>query len=84
MKKTLLLMTAILCSMLFASCSATRTYAPYAFSTVSTVTLPALQHSLERKDYEILDTISRDAVVTVTSASVTLINKLRRIARIKE
>ncbi|MBR6245653.1 hypothetical protein IKR20_08830 [bacterium] len=67
MKKTLLLLTAILCSMLFASCSATRTYAPYAFSTVSTVTLPALQHSLERKDYEILDTISRDAVVIATS-----------------
>jgi hypothetical protein len=68
MKKNILVMAVIFCSMLLvASCSAPRTYAPYALSTVSSVSLPALQHSLERKDYEILDTIKAEAVVQVSS-----------------
>ena len=56
-------MALIFCSMLLASCA--RTYAPYAISTVSTVSLADLQHSLQRKDYEILDTVKAQAVVTV-------------------
>lgn len=61
-------MVVIFCTMLVASCAAPRTYAPYALSTVSTLTLPQLQHSLERKDYEILDTIKAEAVVTATTS----------------
>ena len=65
-KNSVFFMAVILCSMILASCSSSpRTYAPYALSTVSSVSLPALQHSLERKDYEILDTIKAEAVVTV-------------------
>ena len=59
-------MVVIFCSMLLASCAA-RTYAPFTISTVSTVSLADLQHSLERKDYEILDTIRAQAVVAVST-----------------
>ncbi len=67
MKKNNVFFTAVIfCSMILASCSsAQRSYTPYALSTVSSVSLPALQHSLERKDYEILDTVKAEAVVTV-------------------
>lgn len=64
MKKQVLTVMSVIFCMLLASCAAPRTYTPYAFSTVSSVSLPALQHSLERKDYEILDTIKAEAVVT--------------------
>lgn len=64
-KNNVFFMAVIFCTMLLASCAAPRTYAPYALSTVSSVSLPALQHSLERKDYEILDTVKQEAVVTV-------------------
>lgn len=64
-KNNVFFMAVIFCTMLLASCAAPRTYTPYALSTVSSVSLPALQHSLERKDYEILDTIKAEAVVTV-------------------
>ena len=67
-KNNVFFMALIFCTMLLASCAAPRTYAPYALSTVSTVSLPALQHSLERKDYEILDTIKAEAVVHVSSS----------------
>ena len=65
-------MVVIFCTMLVASCAAPRTYAPYALSTVSTLTLPQLQHSLERKDYQILDTIKAEAVVTATTSGSTV------------
>ena len=67
-KNNVFFMALIFCTMLLASCAAPRTYAPYALSTVSTVSLPALQHSLERKDYEILNTIKAEAVVTATTS----------------
>lgn len=63
MKKKMLFLAAI-CMMFLASCAA-RTYAPFAISTVSTVSLPALQHSLKREDYQILDTIKAEAVISV-------------------
>ena len=66
-KNNVFFMAVIFCTMLLASCAAPRTSAPYALSTVSSVSLPALQHSLERKDYEILDTIKAEAVVQVSS-----------------
>ena len=71
-KNSILFLAVIFCSMIIASCSsassAKRTSTPFAISTVSTVSLPALQHSLERKDYEIIDTIEATAVVTVAES----------------
>ena len=67
-RNSVLVMAVVFCSMLLASCAAPRTYAPFALSTVSSVSLPALQHSLERKDYQILDTITAEAVVNVSSS----------------
>ncbi|MBP5435738.1 hypothetical protein J6Z39_07955 [bacterium] len=67
-KNNALLFIAAVFGLFLASCAAPRTYAPHALSTVSTVSLPELQYSLERKDYEILDTIKAAAVVTVTTS----------------
>ena len=66
-KNSILFLAVIFCTMFIASCGSTskRTTTPFAMSTVSTVSLPALQHSLERKDYEIINTIEATAVVSV-------------------
>ena len=72
-KNNVFFMVVIFCTMLVASCAAPRTYAPYALSTVSTVSLPQLQHSLERKDYEILNTIKTEAVVKAISRGNSLV-----------
>lgn len=64
MKKEVLTIMAVIFCMFLASCgSALRTYTPYALSTVSSLSLPAIQHSLERKDYEILGNVEGKAVV---------------------
>lgn len=64
MKKQVLTMMSVIFCMLLASCgSALRTYTPYALSTVSSLSLPAIQHSLERKDYKILGNVEGKAVV---------------------
>ena len=56
-------MSVIFCSMLLASCAAPRTFIPYARSSVSTESL------VPGKNYEIVDTITAEAVVAVSSKS---------------
>jgi len=67
MKKNNVFFTAvILCSMILASCAAPRTFVPYARSSVSTESL------VPGKNYEIINTITAEAVVAVSSKKGTL------------
>lgn len=62
MKKTMYsLMAVILCSMILASCASSRNFAP-----ITKATLPAVERSDRTDEYQILNTVEAEAVVSIT------------------